>query len=74
MLQVWTKSYVRPTLDLALLNQHVAASQWKKRRFSWSERMQAPTQHERPEALLRLRQWLSDKAASAEIELLLREP
>ncbi len=69
----WTRRYFAPALDKDLLGSCVAAQAWHTRRFSWSERIEQPTQHERLEALLQLREWLADKAAPDEIELLLRE-
>ena len=67
----WTRQYFAPTLDEDLLKRCSAAAAWSRRSFTVSASAKRPTQHERLEALLQLRDWLGDKATPEEIELLL---
>jgi len=69
----WMKGYFAPTLDEEYLCSCVATRAWHKRRFSWSQDLNAPTQHEHMEALLRLREWLEGKASPDEIAGMLGE-
>ncbi len=67
------REFFQPDLDEHFLKQSSAAENWSHRSFTLRLRVNSPTQHERLEALFQLRDWLSDKAAPDEIELLLRD-
>ncbi len=69
----WMLRYFEPSLDVDFVGHCTAARQWSQTEMRVSARVERPTQHERIEALMQLRDWLSDKAAPEEIEALLRE-
>ena len=68
----WTRHYFAPQLDTEYLKRCSAAAHWSNRTLTLGVGATSPTQHERLEALLQLRDWLADKATPAEIEALLR--
>ena len=73
-LSLWLHDYFAPQPNEDLCARYLCARQWLKpnQRSVCKVRIDAPTQHERLEALLQLRDWLADKATPAEIEALLR--
>ena len=68
----WTRQYFAPELDENYLKRCSAAAHWSNRTLPIGVAASRPTQHERLEALLQLRDWLRDKATPAQIEALLR--
>ncbi len=64
----WTHQYFAPSLDEDFLKRCCAAKQWAERSHQFWIRTARPTQHERLEALLQLRDWLRGKATPAQIE------
>lgn len=68
----WLQRYFEPALDVGLTRKCTAAAQWSRKGTQVSAKVFRPTQHERLEALLQLREWLRDKATPDEIEKLLR--
>ena len=68
----WTLRHFAPELDADYVNSCFAAQEWANRSFALTIHAQKPTQHERIEAWLQLRDWLADKAAPSEIDALLR--
>ena len=68
----WTRQHFAPQNDEDFLRRCSAAADWSKRTFALGVSALRPTQHQRLEALLQLRDWLKDKAAPAEVEALLR--
>ena len=69
----WTRQYFAPQRDEDYLKRCSAAAHWANRSVRIGVAAARPTQHERLEALLKLRDWLRDKASPAEIERLLRD-
>lgn len=68
----WLHDYFAPKRNDELCMHYLCARQWASSDALCEVRIDQPTQHERLEALLQLRDWLSDKAAPAEIDALLR--
>lgn len=68
----WLQQYFEPSVDVDLTRKCTAAAQWAQQGAQVSAKVFRPTQHERLEALLQLRDWLRDKATPLEIESLLR--
>ena len=71
----WTFEFFHPQLNRHLIAQCLEARRWSKDRnfLNMAICVEPPTQHERLEALLQLREWLCDKAAPDETEALLRD-
>lgn len=68
----WTLDYFCPTESEVTL-QHWAAKRWVPNIKGFGIKVLRPTFHEQVEALLQLRDWMSDKAPLSEIEELLGE-
>ena len=70
----WLHEYFSPQPNEELSARYPCARQWLKpnNRAVCEVRIDRPSQHERIEALLQLRDWLRDKATPADIEALLR--
>lgn len=69
----WLFNYFAPSLAVDLIEKCTAAAQWSQKGAQVSAKVFRPSQHERIEALLQLRDWLRDKATPAQIEALLRD-
>ncbi len=71
----WSHSYFSPTRNIELCSRYSCVADWDRglaRNSIVRGSLSRPTQHERLEALLQLREWLADKATPEEIEVLLR--
>lgn len=70
----WLYDYFAPQRNDELCARYPCARDWAQGSYPICEvRIDGPTQHERLEALLQLRDWLRDKATPDEIERLLRD-